>query len=133
MLTRSVASLVEPPSTAAALSFPSERVGIVLENLLRVLQSLQDSLLTDDFRDIADRRADGVPRDRVPEKEEHILVLVAEVRLLVLLEEVHRAGFVQVKSIELSISYLTQDVAEVGKDLDVRLWSLLQLGDKLAA
>ena len=68
---------------------------LVFEDILGVCESFQDSLLTYDLRNVADRSANRVACHGVAEKEEDIFVLVAEVRLLILLIQVDGTSFVQ--------------------------------------
>ena len=88
------------------LSLASLRVRVVLKHLLGVRETIEDCLLADDLRNVADGRADRVTRDREAEKEEDVLVLVAKIRLLVLFVEVHRACFVELKCHEIVLTDL---------------------------
>ena len=77
-----------------------------MKHLLGVSETIKNCLLADDLGDIADGRADRVTRDREAEKEEDVLVLVAKVRLLVLLVEIHRACLVELKCREVVLTDL---------------------------
>ena len=88
------------------LGLASLRVSVVLKHLLGVGETIENCLLADDLGDVADGRADWVTRDREAEKEEDVLILVAKVRLLVLLVEVHRACLVELKCREVVLTDL---------------------------